>query len=242
LSLLLLQQLLVDIVAILVKHLLHGMNIIFHLSLCLENSVSIPQILKISPHSSYSCLLSLFAPCAAKVVRIFTFATYFQLLVCFFSVWRRLFAQRWWHVAWHFLLNSWAWRAWGWATVRSFSNLTFDTSPWAGMPHKNLGIPKIGDKKVPSSQIPFFTYKLLAKFCFEACQIRIIRTHPNSSELPNLVIQVTQITKYLVIPLFGSLNNRIFSYSVIWVTQNLVIWVTQRKPKKPNLVINLEVR
>lgn len=86
LSLLLLQQLLVDIVAILVKHLLHGMNIIFHLSLCLENSVSIPQILKISPHSSYSCLLSLFAPCAAKVVRIFTFATYFQLLVCFFSV------------------------------------------------------------------------------------------------------------------------------------------------------------
>jgi hypothetical protein len=39
LSLLLLQQLLVDIVAILVKHLLHGMNIIFHLSLCLEKSV-----------------------------------------------------------------------------------------------------------------------------------------------------------------------------------------------------------
>jgi hypothetical protein len=101
---------------------------------------------------------------------------------------------------------------------------------------------KLVIKKVPSSQIPFFTYKLLAKFCFEACQIRIIRTHPNSSELPNLVIQVTQITKYLVIPLFGSLNNRIFSYSVIWVTQNLVIWVTQRKPKKPNLVINLEVR
>jgi hypothetical protein len=62
-----------------------------------------------------------------------------------------------------------------------------------GIPCKNLGIPKIGDKKSarPSSQIPFFTYKWLAEFSFEACQIRIIQTHPNSSELPNLVIWVT---------------------------------------------------
>jgi hypothetical protein len=38
------------------------------------------------------------------------------------------------------------------------------------------------EQKCPSSQIPFFTYKPLTKFGFEACQIRIIRTHPNSSE------------------------------------------------------------
>jgi hypothetical protein len=53
--------------------------------------------------------------------------------------------------------------------------------------------PKLVIKKSarPSSQIPFFTYKRLAEFSFEARQIRIIQTHPNSSELPNLVIWVT---------------------------------------------------
>jgi hypothetical protein len=71
-----------------------------------------------------------------------------------------------------------------------------------------LGIPKIGKKgERPLSQIPFFTYKPLAKFDFEACQTWIIQTHPNSSESPNLVIRVTRITES-VHP-----NNLIFSYS-----------------------------
>jgi hypothetical protein len=39
------------------------------------------------------------------------------------------------------------------------------------------------EQKCPSSQIPFFTYKPLTKFAFEACQIWIIQTHPNSSKL-----------------------------------------------------------
>jgi hypothetical protein len=74
-----------------------------------------------------------------------------------------------------------------------------------GIPRKNSGIPKIGDKKKrPTSQIPFFTYKPLAECGFEARQIRVIRTHPNSPESPNSVIRVTRITEYSVIRLFGS--------------------------------------
>jgi hypothetical protein len=76
---------------------------------------------------------------------------------------------------------------------------------------KNLGIPKIGNNKSahqarfhssPINRSPNSVWKL-TKFCLEAHQIWIIRTHPNSSKSPNLVIQVTRITKYLVIRLFG---------------------------------------
>jgi hypothetical protein len=91
-------------------------------------------------------------------------------------------------------------------------------------------------KKRPSSQIPFFTYKPLAEFGFEARQIRIIRTHPNSPGSPNSVIRVT-IWLFGYLGVFGyscDPNNRIFGYSVIRVTP--------RKLKKPNLAINLEVR
>jgi hypothetical protein len=87
-------------------------------------------------------------------------------------------------------------------SLEEYDDMVMEECP--GIPSKNLGIPKIGKKKCTSSQIPFFTYKPLTKFGFEACQIWIIQTHPNSSELPNLV--------------------------------------TQRKLKKPNLAINLEVR
>jgi hypothetical protein len=68
---------------------------------------------------------------------------------------------------------------------------TIATTNNTGIPRKNSGIPKIGDKKKrPSSQIPFFTYKPLAECGFEARQIRVIRTHPNSPESPNLVIRL----------------------------------------------------
>jgi hypothetical protein len=80
----------------------------------------------------------------------------------------------------------------------------------------------------PSSQIPFFTAKPLAEFGFEARQIRIIQTHPNSSKLPNLVIRMSQRTEYLVIWLFsysGHPKNQIFGYLVIWLFGYLVIWL-----------------
>jgi hypothetical protein len=60
---------------------------------------------------------------------------------------------------------------------------------------------KFAKRKCPSSQIPFFTHKLLAEFGFK--QLLPNLDHPNSSKLPNSVIRVTQITEYLVIRLFG---------------------------------------
>jgi hypothetical protein len=59
-------------------------------------------------------------------------------------------------------------------------------------------------RKAPSSQIPFFTDKPLAEFGFEAHQIQIIQTHPNSFKLPNLVIWMSKEPN---IWLFGYLDD-----------------------------------
>jgi hypothetical protein len=69
--------------------------------------------------------------------------------------------------------------------------------------------------------------KLLAKFGFEACQIWIIQTHPNSSEF-------IRITKFSY---SGDPKNQIFGYLVIRVTRRtkyLVIWLFG-SPEEPNI-------
>jgi hypothetical protein len=89
---------------------------------------------------------------------------------------------------------------------------------------QKFGNPEIGDKKsahqarFPSSPIDRSPNSVFSDYR----QIRIIRTHQNSSESPNSVIRVTRITKYSVIRLFGSpkySNIRLFGYSVIRVTR-----------------------
>jgi hypothetical protein len=98
-----------------------------------------------------------------------------------------------------------------------------------GISHKNLGIPKIGNNKSahqarfhssPINRSPNLVWKL-PKFGSS----KLIWIHPNcqiwlfGSPDPNN--KITQITKYLVIWLFGS---------------------PKENQRKPNLVINLEVR
>jgi hypothetical protein len=62
----------------------------------------------------------------------------------------------------------------------------------SGILHKNLGIPKIGVKKsAHQARFPSPINRLLNLVFSDYCQIWIIRTHWNSSKLPNLVIQVT---------------------------------------------------
>jgi hypothetical protein len=56
--------------------------------------------------------------------------------------------------------------------------------------------------------------------------------HPNNWIFGYSVIRVTRITKYSVIRVIR----------VTGITEYSVIRVTRRKPKKPNLAINLEVR
>jgi hypothetical protein len=71
---------------------------------------------------------------------------------------------------------------------------------------QKFGNPEIGDKKsahqarYPSSRIN----RSLNLVFSDYRQIRIIRTHQNSSESPNLVIRVTRITEQPNIRLFGS--------------------------------------
>jgi hypothetical protein len=101
----------------------------------------------------------------------------------------------------------------GWFCVRNARNSHKMRRFGQGYLTKIRESPKLVIKKAPiKPDSP------LAKCCFEAHQIRVIQTHLNSPESPNLVVWVTRITKYLV------------------------IWVTRRKPKKPNLAINLEVK
>ncbi len=74
---------------------------------------------------------------------------------------------------------------------------------FAGIPHKNLGIPKIGDKR-------------------SAYQARFHSSPIN--RLPNLVLKLAKFGSSKLIQLF-----QIFGYLVIRVTRifsNLVIWVT----------------
>jgi hypothetical protein len=100
-----------------------------------------------------------------------------------------------------------------------------------GILRKNSGIPKIGDKKsahqarFPSSPINRSPNSVFSDYR----QIRIIRTHRNSSESPNSVIRVTRITE-------------LFGYSVIRVTRITEYSVIRVTRIKPNLAINLEVR
>jgi hypothetical protein len=71
---------------------------------------------------------------------------------------------------------------------------------------QKFGNPEIGDTKsahqarFPSSPIDRSPNSVFSDYR----QIRIIRTHQNSSESPNSVIRVTRITEYSVIRLFGS--------------------------------------
>jgi hypothetical protein len=71
---------------------------------------------------------------------------------------------------------------WRWVLIQNC--LGYLTKSWES---KKLVI-----KKCLSSQIPFFTYKPLTKFGFEAHQIWIIQTHRNTPKSPNSVIWVTQ--------------------------------------------------
>ncbi len=109
---------------------------------------------------------------------------------------------------------------------------------------KNSGIPKIGDKKsahparFPSSPINRSPNSVFSDYR----QIRIIRTHRNSSESPNSVIRVTRITEHPNNRSFGyscHQNNRIFGCSVIPVTRITKFGdsAIRRTPKKPNLAI-----
>jgi hypothetical protein len=96
---------------------------------------------------------------------------------------------------------------------------------------QNSGIPKIGDKKSThqarfhSSLINHSPNLVLKLAKFRSSEL--IRIHPNHQ-----------------IWLFGCPKNQIFSYLVIQMTQRTKFGYSdiQRKLKKPNLAINLEVR
>jgi hypothetical protein len=86
-------------------------------------------------------------------------------------------------------------------TGNAITVMTWDTS-------QKFGNPKIGDKNsAHQARFPSSPINRLPNLVFsDYRQIRIIRTHRKSSELPNLVIRVTRITKYSVIWLFGELQ------------------------------------